>query len=141
MKTTMHGFDPSRLFLAFVGLVYVSLAFWCTILPEATAQAVGFELLSGSGQSEYYVVYGGLQLALGIAFLWPLWQPNDVGFALRLCFLIHTCLVAFRTASLLAVHEVGSTTYGLAAGEWTILIGTLLVWRLHSNSRSMAESS
>lgn len=137
MKTTMHGYDPGRLFLAVVGLIYTGLAFWCTIRPEATSQAVGFELLSGSGRSEYYVVYGGLQLALGIAFLWPLRRPNDVHYALRLCCLVHTCLVVFRTASLVAVNGVGSTTRGLAAGEWAILIGTLLVWRLHSNGRSM----
>lgn len=62
----------TRAFLAFVCAAYVLLAVWCAVLPSQTANSVGFTLRAGSGQSEYLVIYGGLQLALGLVFLWPL---------------------------------------------------------------------
>lgn len=117
----------ARIFLAIVGSAYIILAIWCAARPDATANAVGFELISGSGQSEYFVVYGGLELALGIAFLWPLRRPEDTVGALRLCCLIHSCLVVFRTVSFFQFSDISNTTYTLAAIEWLILLGTLFI--------------
>ncbi len=117
----------ARIFLAVVGAAYLALAVWCSARPDATANAVGFELMSGSGQSEYFVVYGGLQLALGIAFLWPLRRAEDTVGALRLCCLVHSCLVVFRTVSFFQFSGISRTTYTLAALEWLILFGTLFV--------------
>ncbi len=120
----------ARVFLGIVGTAYVVLAIWCASMPEQTANAVGFELVSSSGQSEYFVVYGGLQLALGIAFLWPLRRKQDIEGALRLCCLIHSCLVVFRTVSLFHFSNIGPTTYTLAAVEWLILLTALFVsWK------------
>lgn len=118
----------ARVFLAIVGAAYIALGIWCAAMPDRTARSVGFELVSESGQSEYFVVYGGLQLALGIAFLWPVRRSEDTSFALRLCCLIHSCLVVFRTVSLIRFTDIGSTTYALAAVEWLILLSTILVW-------------
>ena len=131
----------ARGFLAVVGAAYVALAIWCAALPETTSRAVGFTLQPGSGQSEYYVVYGGLQLALGIAFLWPLRRREDTDFALRLCCLIHSCLVTFRAASLLRFSDIGTTTYALAATEWLILIGAVTVWLRHRRDADRQAAS
>jgi hypothetical protein len=117
----------ARTFLAVVGAAYIFLAIWCAAQPDATARSVGFELMPGSGQSEYFVVYGGLELALGIAFIWPLRRKEDTVGALRLCCLIHSCLVVFRTVSFFQFSDIGRTTYVLAAVEWLILIGTLFI--------------
>lgn len=124
----------ARLLLAVVGSAYVLLAVWCAVLPQSTAQSVGFVLLPGSGESEYFVVYGGLQLALGIVFLWPIRWPRDTDYALRLCCLVHGCLVVFRTASLIRFDHVGATTLMLAAAEWMILVGAVAVWSRCSRS-------
>ena len=118
------------MFLGIVGTAYLLLAIWCASMPDQTARSVGFELVSGSGQSEYFVVYGGLQLALGIAFLWPLRRKADTEGGLRLCCLIHSCLVVFRTVSLFQFSDIGPTTYTLAVVEWVILLSALFVsWR------------
>lgn len=117
----------ARPFLAVVGAAYIFLAIWCAAQPDATARSVGFELTPGSGQSEYFVVYGGLELALGIAFIWPLRRKEDTVGALRLCCLIHSCLVVFRTVSFFQFADIGRTTYVLAAVEWLILIGCLFI--------------
>lgn len=117
-----------RIFLAVVGCVYIGLAIWCSVAPDQTAASVGFTLTPGSGQSEFFVVYGGLELALGIAFLSPLRHKADTIFALRLCCLVHSCLVVFRTVSFVKFADIGTTTYALAAGEWLILVSTWIVW-------------
>ena len=117
----------ARAFLAVVGAAYIFLAIWCAAQPDATARSVGFELMPGSGQSEYFVVYGGLELALGIAFLWPLRRKEDTVGALRLCCLIHSCLVVFRSVSFFNFSDIGQTTYILAVIEWLILIGALFI--------------
>ncbi len=120
----------ARIFLAIVGAAYLILAGWCALMPEKTSRAVGFTLQTGSGQSEFLTIYGGLQLALGMAFLWPLFRPADVAFPLFLCLLIHGCLVAFRTLSFFLYNGIPTTTYSFAATEWIIfIVAAVLYWR------------
>lgn len=119
----------ARAFLAIVGAAYLFLAAWCAILPDMTSASVGFALQAGSGQSEFLTVYGGLQVAIGLAFLWPLYRPSDITFPLFLCLLIHGCLVVFRTLSFGLYSGVPATTMVLAATEWMIFIGAaFLSW-------------
>ncbi len=118
----------ARLFLAIVGVAYISLAAWCAVSPKQTSQFVGFTLTPGSGQSEFLVVYGGLELALGIIFLWPIWRPHETAFALLACLIIHGCLVLFRTASFLLFQDIAAGTYGLAATEWIIFLAAGGLW-------------
>lgn len=110
--------------LTIVGLGYVALALWCAISPKTTAASVGFSLIPGSGESEYLVVYTGLQLALGLLFLSPWLRPTQLDWALQGCWLIHVCLVASRTISFQLFHGISRTTWVLAALEWIIFLGT-----------------
>jgi hypothetical protein len=120
----------SRIFLAIVGAAYVLLAAWCAVAPGQTSKSVGFELQPGSGQSEYLVIYGGLQLALGLVFLWPLVRPQEVAFPLLACLIVHACLVLFRMASFALYGNISSTTYFLSGVEWAILLGAAFCfWR------------
>lgn len=118
----------TRSFLAVVGIAYLLLAGWCMLQPAKTSAAIGFELQSGSGQSEYFTVYGGLQLGLGLLFLLPLWHPEYLGFSLLACLLVHTSLAAVRAASLLMYSGISSTTWGFAAGEWVLFLVSLVLW-------------
>ncbi len=120
----------ARVFLAIVGAAYLVLAAWCAILPDTTSASVGFTLQPGSGQSEFLTVYGGLQVAIGLAFLWPMCRPSEIALPLFLCFLIHGCLVVFRTLSFGLYGGVPATTIALAVTEWIIFIGAaILSWR------------
>ena len=114
-----------RVWLALVGGLYLMLAVWCAITPTSTSQSVGFRLEGGSGQSEFLVVYGGLELALGLIFLWPLWQVAVTQYALTVCVIVHGCLVIFRCASFFLFEGIGATTYSLAIGEWLIFLISL----------------
>lgn len=118
----------ARIFLAIVGAAYILLAAWCSFMPDKTSRAVGLTLQPGSGQSEFLTVYGGLELALGIAFLWPLYRPAEVAFPLFLCLLIHGCLVAFRTTGFVFYTGIPTTTYFFAALEWIIFIGAAVLF-------------
>lgn len=121
-----------RLFLAVVGVAYIVLAVWCSLRPGQTSQSVGLTLTPGSGQSEYLVVYGGLELGLGIVFLLPLYKPEQAQFVLAVCLIIHACLVLFRTISFFLYSGIGSTTYVLAVVEWVIFLFALLLTVLRS---------
>jgi hypothetical protein len=111
-----------RGFLTLVGLTYVGLGAWCLARPEQTARSIGFELLPGAGLSEYMVVYGGLELALGLLFLQPWLRPERLPAMLEACFLIHLCLVLVRSWTLLTIPGIPSFTKSLAVGEWIMLI-------------------
>lgn len=117
----------TKIFLAIVGAAYLLLAAWCVARPQQTAGSVGFELKPGNGQSEYLVIYGGLQLALGLIFLAPLVREEYLPVALAACLLIHASLVAFRTVSFALYSGIPTTTYILAATEWLILLAA--AWR------------
>jgi FtsH-binding integral membrane protein len=112
----------AKAFLAVVGMLYLGLAAWCSIDPATTSNKVGFELKPGSGQSEFLVIYGGLELAMCLMFLAPMVRHDYLTVSLLACVLIHACLVAFRTASFFLYTDISSMTYKLAIGEWIILI-------------------
>ena len=112
----------AKIFLALVGLMYLGLAIWCSVVPTTTSAKVGFQLEPGSGQSEFLVIYGGLELALALIFLLPFARKEFLDSSLVACALIHACLVTFRTVSFFLYDDISSMTYKLAIGEWTILL-------------------
>jgi len=118
----------ARIVLAVIGAAYLALAAWCALKPVPTAASIGLELNGGSGRSEYFTVYGGLQAALGLIFLAPLVYPSLTGPVLSGCLLIHAALVVFRTLSLVLFSGVQSTTYLFAGLEWVLLIVAGATW-------------
>ncbi len=112
----------TRIFLAIVGALYVFLAGWCAVQPVKTAKSIGYDLVGGGGLSEYVTVYGGIQLALALIFLWPLYRVEDTNAALAVCLVVHASLVVFRTAGFFMFGDIPSTTYYFAASEWVILL-------------------
>ena len=121
----------SRLFLLLVGLAYLSLGIWCSLLPEMTSASVGFDLHPGKGQSEFLTVYGGLEVGLGLVFLWPVVKRSDITFALHSCLVIHSGLVLFRSISFFCYTRFETATYVLAAIEWTILVFSAILFIQH----------
>ena len=112
----------ARFFLGFTGFIYLLLGIWCAVAPEKTAKGVGFELQPGQGQSEFFTVYGGLEVGLGIFFLWPIFRPDDLMMPLLACFTVHLCLVLF------IYTNFSSTTIILASIEWVIFVATAVFY-------------
>ncbi|MEW4488174.1 DUF4345 family protein [Thalassoglobus sp. JC818] len=112
----------SRFFLAVLGFAYIGLGVWCSIAPQATSDSVGFVLQPGQGQSEFLTVYGGLEVALGLIFLWPLLKRDDTRISLAICLVVHSSLVLFRSIGFFIYTGFETTTYSLAATEWVIFL-------------------
>jgi len=117
------------LILRIIGVVYIILGVWCSLLPDQTSQSVGFELINGSGMSEYITVYGGLEVGLGLAMLITSFVARLRLGGLAFTFILSACLPLFRVPTIL-VFDVQSTTYALMAVEiaFAILLG-LALWR------------
>ena len=119
----------SRVFLTVIGVTYLYLAGWCSLMPVQTSQFVGFDLKPGSGQSELLVIYGGLELALAVVFLLPLVRPKQLENSLLVCLIVHACLVLFRSVSFFLYNDISPMTRQLALYEWLIFFGAaVLVW-------------
>ena len=122
---------PARIFLAIVGAAYVLLGIWCAVSPSKTAEAIGLAPRPGLGQAEYLTVYGGLQIGLGIWLLSPLWDQPRTTLVLESCLLLHAGLVIFRSLAFALYRGLPGLAYGLAAGEWAVLIiAVVLRWRV-----------
>jgi hypothetical protein len=82
----------AKTFLAIVGVAHLGVAASCDIQPEDTAKIGGIYASAWFSQVRIFVVYGGLQLGLGIVFLLPLLRRADVSFALSARLILHGCL-------------------------------------------------
>jgi hypothetical protein len=61
----------AKTYLWFNAVIYLAFALWCTFSKEQTSLASGYLSLNNSGWSEYWVVYGGLQLGMAGFFCLP----------------------------------------------------------------------
>lgn len=128
-EQTERPMAVSRIFLAAIGFLYLALAAWCSLKPQETSEKVGFQLRPGSGQSEFLVIYGGLELGLALLFLLPLVRPEHLRSSLLSCLILHACLVAFRSVSFFLYSDILPMTRKLAFFEWLILIcAAILFW-------------
>lgn len=120
----------AKYFLLVNGVIYVGLALWCTILPIKTSSAIGFELPSDSAKSEYIVVYGGLELAMGAFFLLAALKPSMTEAGLWFSLLTYGCLMLFRIGTIVALKDLSSFIYTMVAVETTMaLASAYLLWQ------------
>jgi hypothetical protein len=97
--------------------LYLVLSLWCAVRWRATSRALGYTTLSHSGQSEYLVVYGGLQLGLAIVFFLLARDAALHRFGLQASLALYAAIVAFRVPSAIAFAPVSPTTWFVAALE------------------------
>ncbi|MEO8364870.1 MAG: DUF4345 domain-containing protein [Pseudoxanthomonas sp.] len=107
--------------------LYALLAAWCTLAPARTAAAVGYQVLDKSGQSEYLVIYGGLQLGMAFLFAYFAWtsQPRN-GLVLALAFYVP--IVLYRAFTLASLWPLAPATLVLSVLEWLLLIAGAMLW-------------
>lgn len=115
------------LFLRIVGVLYIVFGIWCTLLPQQTSLAVGFELASGSGLSEYITVYGGLEVGIGLAMIITSFVRRLQLGGLAFAFIFSVCLPLFRMPTLM-LFDIQPVTYFLLGVE--VLFSALLGWAL-----------
>jgi hypothetical protein len=109
--------------------IYILLAGWCTFQHEQTAAASGYLSLNASGHSEYLVVYGGLQLGIGIFYAYLATRPEYFSVGIIFSVLMYVPIVIYRAISVVSHWPVSSITLGTAGLEWFLLIWALLLLR------------
>lgn len=117
----------ASVYLYFNAVLYGIFAFWCTIAPAQTAKAVGYDALSRSGESEYLVVYGGLQLGLAIFFFYCA-RAGEQRTGLILALAVYAPLVLYRIVTVARHWPVTPTTLGTGLLEIALLLGGLAAW-------------
>lgn len=114
-------------YLYFNAVLYTVFALWCTIAPAQTAKAVGYDALSRSGESEYLVVYGGLQLGLAIFFFYCA-RAGEQRVGLILALALYAPIVLYRCITVAWHWPVAPTTLGTGILEIALLLGALAAW-------------
>lgn len=117
---------PAYLYLN--AILYAAFAAWCTLRAGATARSIGYLELNAGGESEYRVIYGGLQLGLALVFALlarrsELWEMGLV-FSLA----IYVPIVVFRLATVVSFWPVPRVTLTVAAMETVLLMVAVLLW-------------
>ena len=120
-----------KCYLITMGVIYIFLGLWCAVLPQKVSTAVGFELQPGQGQSEFFTVYGGLEVGIGLLFLIPIFVKGNMRTVLLACLLLHSGLVGFRTMSFILYAEFATITYMLATLEWLIFLTSTVLFCLY----------
>lgn len=116
------------LYLWFNAALYLVLGVWCTLLPDKTAEAIGFAFAKPGARSEYITVYGGLEFGLGVFFLACALQPawREAGLLLGLC--MYAGLVIWRLGTFLAIEGITGfprLAFGLEA---VLCVLALVLW-------------
>lgn len=125
----------AKFFLMINGVLYIALALWCTLLPMKTSSAIGFALPNNSAKSEYLVVYGGLELAMGAFFLLCALRSNMLEAGLWFALLSYGCLMIYRWSTILALKDLSTFIYTMAAIETLMtLASALLLWRFSTQT-------
>jgi len=114
-------------------VLYALLALWCTLMPARTSQSIGFLELSSSGQSEYAVIYGGMQFGFAFLFGWAALSGNH-RFGLVFALAIYVPILLFRIFSVARYWPVSTTTLATGALEVVLTACAILLW---FNSRTI----
>lgn len=108
-------------------VLYALLALWCTLMPTRTSQSIGFVELSNSGQSEYAVIYGGMQFGFAFLFAWAALSGNH-RFGLVFSLAIYVPILLFRIISVTRFWPVSTTTLATGALEIVLTACALALW-------------
>lgn len=114
-------------YLYFNTILYAVFALWCTFAPAQTAKAVGYDALSRSGESEYLVVYGGLQFGLALFFYYCA-RAGEQRTGLILALALYAPIVLYRCVTVARQWPVAPTTLGTGVLEIALLLGALAAW-------------
>lgn len=120
----------AKVFLILNGVLYIGLALWCTLLPMRTSAAIGLGLPNDSAKSEYLVVYGGLELAMGVFFLLCAFKANMLEAGLWFALLAYGCLMVYRWSMVFTLKNLSGFIYAMVVIETVMAaVSAWLLWR------------
>ena len=98
--------------LRIVAALYLLSGLWCLVQPELAAQYIGYQSLSPVVIAEFFTVYGGIQLGLGLAMMLGSLNKNYQQATLFFALVFSVVLLLSRLASFIsypaAVDHMGA---------------------------------
>ena len=82
-----------------VGALYLLSGLWCALNPQVTSDFLGYTV-TNVGLSEFFAVYGGLQVGLGVAMLIASVKSNYIEASLMFALMTSLGLLVFRLVAL-----------------------------------------
>jgi hypothetical protein len=116
-----------KIYLLVNAVLYAVFAIWCTLAPERTAVSLGYVARSASGQSEYLVIYGGLQAGLAVFFWWCTRDAQHLHPGVMLAVALYAPIVLYRLATVWKLWPVSPNTLVVGALEVALLAWGLAV--------------
>lgn len=118
----------TRVFLAFSGVIYSLLGLWCSFNHRSVSGQMGYALPNPTAEAEFIVVYGGLEIGIGLFLLLSACQAPLQKAALYFVAILHSSLVLARLSTIVAFSGYDSVIYNLLAVEaFLALVAIVLV--------------
>jgi len=115
-----------KIYLGFVGLMFVGYGLYCLVAPGALAEAAGVVGSTTTGTTELRAMYGGLQVGAGLLATLALFRASLVRPAVvSLAFLL---LGLFTARTLGVLLDGGITGYTVFALVFESCSGALAAW-------------
>ncbi len=119
----------SKTVLWLFAVLYLGLGLWCAAKPAKTAASVGFSLNGSHGQSEFIVVYGGLELAMGVFFAICAWFSGYREAGLVFALLSSGTLMLFRAYTVATLHGLPRSVFILFGTEVALTVLAAIAWK------------
>lgn len=110
--------------------IYIGLGIWCTFSPQKTAKGIAISPEGQQGLAEYIAVYGGLQVALGLFFLWTAFSPERHYTGILFATIVYSCLVFFRSFSIFSHGSNLDTGWYFYGFEGVMFLAALILLRV-----------
>ena len=119
--------------LRVIGALYIVSALWCIFRLDLSANSLGFGLLSPAAQVEYFSVYGGLQLGLGVAMIAASLQPKLLLGGLYFS-LVFSWVLAISRGVGLVLYEPNTLMWILMVLELCIALALMYAFKVHQKN-------
>ncbi|MAA71211.1 MAG: hypothetical protein CL679_05715 [Bermanella sp.] len=108
-----------------IGGIYILSAMWCMLNVSVSSAALGFGFTQPFAQVEYFSVYGGLQLGLGLAMLAVSFSPKALLGGVLFAFVFSSVLAVIRLLAIV-LYSANDMMWALFVLEAII---ALTLWR------------
>lgn len=119
--------DLGQSYLLLNAVLYILFCIWCLVAPEATSVSVGLIPQGEKGLAEYFAVYGGLELGIGLFFLIAALKPQYSNAGLLFASCMYFGIVAARSLSLVRNGSDIGLGWALFSLEIALGIGAILL--------------
>ncbi|MGI9292458.1 MAG: DUF4345 family protein [Pseudomonadales bacterium] len=125
----------SRLILAISGLAFGAYGVYCTANPHFAAKQIGYAMSNSSEVVEVMAMYGGLQLALGLIFLFCAVKQQWIIPGLACVAICTLCLASTRGIGI-SLHGADNYNLGALAYEASSAVLATVAWLLERKALS-----